>query len=533
MVNLSFKLRNTAAKAEHRKSNWFVLVFVLMVMLVNVPVQAQDSDEKHLTVALRELLSSFDYIYDWSLAGVWIQSNVGDCLIWRDRETAEYVPWLAESWQNIDDTTWQITLRQGVEFHNGEPFNATAAKYTIDRIQNDEQALVHRQWAFIDEVRIIDDYTIEVVTVSPEPSFLNKMAGTGCQVVPPVYTEEVGSEGFSQQPIGTGPFRFVEWARDERVILEANPDYFRGRPQIDILEFRPIPEDFTRVAELLTGGVDMIVSPPPQDWERIEAQPELAIDRFLTNFVMHLELRAGPSSTYPEWEGPTSDPRIRQAISYAIDRETILEVIDGMGYPTQTRVIPPMLGVHPDLYGSSGQYNPERARELMAEAGYDGEPIVIQSSTLFLLQREISEVVGAMLEAVGFEVDLQVMDITSFRERVYFTYRNDEIYFMATKNTFQDPWITMLGYQSDRGERVGWTGPEAEEVDLLARAAAVNMDPEERAAQYRRIQELILAENGGPLLTLYQMNDAMGRRANVVYQHAPDGWLWFGEARIE
>jgi peptide/nickel transport system substrate-binding protein len=149
------------------------------------------------------------------------------------------------------------------------------------------------------------------------------------------------------------------------------------------------------------------------------------------------------------------------------------------------------------------------------------------------LQREISEVVGAMLEAVGFEVDLRIMDITSFREQVYFTYRNDEIYFMATKNTFQDPWITMLGYQSDRGERVGWTGPEAEEVDRLARAAAVNMDPEERAVQYQRIQELILAENGGPLLTLYQMNDTMGRRANVVYQHAPDGWLWFGDARIE
>lgn len=505
----------------------------LLMLLVASGALAQESEDQHLTVALRELLSSFDYIYDWSLAGVWIQSNVGDCLIWRDRETADYVPWLAESWEQLDDLTWRISLREGISFHNGEPFDAVAAKYTIDRIQGDEQALVHRQWNFIEEVRILDDFTIEVATVAPEPSFLNKMAGTGCQVVPPVYTEEVGTEGFGQQPIGTGPFRFVEWVRDEHVLLEANPDYFQGRPDIDVLEFRPIPEDSTRVAELLTGGVDMIVSPPPQDWERIEAQSELALDRFLTNFVMHLELRAGPSSTYPEWEGPTSDPRIRQAISYAIDRELLLEVIDGMGNPTQTRVIPPMLGVHPDLYGTNGTFDPERARELMAEAGYDGEPILVQSSTLFLLQREASQIVASMLEEVGFNVDLQVMDITTFREQVYFTYRNDEVYFMATKNSFQDPWITMLGYQSDRGERVGWSGPQAEEVDELARAAAVNMDPEERAAQYRRIQELILAENGGPLLTLYQMNDTMGRSADVVYSHAPDGWLWFGEARIE
>jgi peptide/nickel transport system substrate-binding protein len=183
--------------------------------------------------------------------------------------------------------------------------------------------------------------------------------------------------------------------------------------------------------------------------------------------------------------GPTQDPRVRQAIAYAIDRETILEVIDGLGFPTLTRVIPPMMGVHPDLYGSYGTYDPERSRALLAEAGYAGEPIIVQSSSIFLLQREVTEVVGAMLEAVGFNVDLRIIDPTTFREQVYFTYRNDEIYFFATKNTFQDPWITMLGYLSDRGERVGWTGPEAEEVDRLARAAEVNMDLEERAAQYR------------------------------------------------
>ena len=91
----------------------------------------------------------------------------------------------------------------------------------------------------------------------------------------------------------------------------------------------------------------------------------------------------------------------------------------------------------------------------------------------------------------------------------------------------------MLGYESDHGERVGWTGPAAEEVDRLARAAEVNMDPDERAAQYRRIQELILAENGGPLLTLYQMYDTMGRRPYVRFERGPDSWLWFGGASVD
>lgn len=488
--------------------------------------------QRTLTVGMKELPLSFDYGYDWSEAGVWLQSNVGDCLIWRDRVDADYVPWLASGWEQLDDTTWRIFLREGVSFTNGEPFDADAAQFWFDRIRNDPQMLPHRQWNFVDTVEVVDPLTIEVRTVAPEPAFLNKMAGTGCQVVPPVYTAEVGPEGFGQRPIGTGPFVLVEWVRDERVVMEANPDYFQGAPNIDRLVFVAIPEDSTRVAALLTGSVDLILNPPPQDWARIE-DAGLVVDSFLSNFVMHLELRAGPSSTYPEWDGPTQDPRVRQAIAYAIDRATIIDVIGGLGLPTQTRVIPPMIGVHPDLYGNVGTYDPERARALLAEAGYAGEPVIVQSSSIFLLQREVSEIVGAMLEAVGINVDLRIIDPTTFREQVYFTYRNDEIYFFATKNTFQDPWITMLGYMSDRGERVGWTGPEADEVDRLARAAEVNMDPEERAAQYRRIQELIMAENGGPLLSLYVMDETMGRTPNVEFLRGPDGWLWFGTARID
>ncbi len=491
---------------------------------------AQSDSTRTVTVGMKELPLSFDYGYDWSETGVWLQSNIGDCLIWRDRETADYVPWLAEGWEQLSDTAWRITLRPGVSFTNGEPFDADAARFWFDRIRNDPQMLPHRQWDFVDTVEVIDPLTIEVRTVEPEPSFLNKMAGTGCQVVPPVYTSEVGPEGFGQMPIGTGPFKLVEWVRDERVVMEANPDYFQGAPAIDRLVFVALPDDSTLVASLLTGTVDLILRPPLQDRTRIE-QAGYIVDTYLSNFVMHLELRAGPSSTYPEWDGPTQDPRVRQAISYAIDRETIIDLIDGLGYPTQTRVIPPMLGVHPDLYGTHGTFDPERARALLAEAGYDGETIIVQSSSVFLLQREITEVVGAMLESVGLNVDLRIMDPSTFREQVYFTYRNDEIYFFATKNTFQDPWITMLGYQSDHGERVGWTGPEADEVDSLARAAEVNMNPEERAAQYRRIQELIMAENGGPLITLYQMYETMGRASNLDFRRGPDGWLWFGSVR--
>jgi peptide/nickel transport system substrate-binding protein len=273
---------------------------VLAAVAIGGAAFAQGDGARTLTVGMKELPLSFDYGYDWSEAGVWLQSNVGDCLIWRDRVTADYVPWLAEGWEKIDDQTWRISLRPGVAFTNGEPFDADAAKFWFDRIRNDPQMLPHRQWNFVAGVEVVDPLTIEVRTVAPEPAFLNKMAGTGCQVVPPVYTSEVGPEGFGRAPIGTGPFTLVEWSRDERVVMAANPNYFQGAPEIDRLVFLAIPDDSTRVAALLTGAVDLILNPPPQDWARVEAAGYV-VDSYLSNFVMHLELRAGPSRTYPEW----------------------------------------------------------------------------------------------------------------------------------------------------------------------------------------------------------------------------------------
>jgi peptide/nickel transport system substrate-binding protein len=494
---------------------------------------AESTSERVLNVGLRELVTSFDYPYDWAIVATWIHSNIGDCLVWRDRETAEFIPWLAESWENVDNTTWTMKLKEGITFHNGEPFNAEAVKYTIERIQADETALVHAQWTFISEITIIDDYNIEFTTAANEPAFLSKMAGTACQVVPPVYTEEVGTEGFGQAPVGTGPFKFVEWVRDDRVVLEANPDYFQGAPAIDQLVFRAIPEDSTRVAELLTGGVDLITSVPMQDQERVEGEGNLVVEDFLTTQVQLIALRSGPSSTYEGWTGITEDPLIRQAIAYAIDRQALVDLLGGTVVPTLSRIIPPTLGASDRFYGQAGTYDPERARELLAEAGYNGEPLTFHSTTAWPMQREVTEAITAMLQDVGLNIDLQIMELTAFREQIYVPSKNEEIYMDALGNSFFDPWIAVLAERSDRRQRTGWNGPQADEADVLIRAAAENMDIEDRAAQYEQIQELLLAENGGPYVFLYRMADTIGRSDRVSYAPAPDGFLWFGQASVE
>jgi peptide/nickel transport system substrate-binding protein len=229
----------------------------------------------------------------------------------------------------------------------------------------------------------------------------------------------------------------------------------------------------------------------------------------------------------PDWNGPTSDPLVRQAISLAIDRAALIELVDGMGVPTMSRITPPTLGWTEKYFNQVGEYNPEKARELLAQSSYNGEPLTFHTSTAFLYQKEVAETITAMLQDVGFTIDLQVMDVTTFREKVYFPNKNEEIYMDALGNSFFDPWITVKEFEVGQKQRSGWVNSEAEQ---LITAAAVNMDPDARAAQYVQVQDLINAEN--PHVYLYLMKDAMGKSDRLEFSMNPDNFLWMGFAKV-
>jgi peptide/nickel transport system substrate-binding protein len=313
--------------------------------------------------------------------------------------------------------------------------------------------------------------------------------------------------------------------------MAANEDYWQGAPAIDTLIWRSIPEVSTRVANLLTEDVDLVVSVPAQDWERVNGNEGTTVKEFLTTQVMQLSMRVGPSAKYEDWTGITSDVRIRQAISYAIDRELLIELIDGMGIPVLSRITPPTMGWREDYINQFGEYNPDKARELLAEAGYDGSPLTFHASTSWIYQKEVAETLTAMLQEVGLNIDLQVMDVTTFREQIYFPYRNDELYMDALGNSFFDPWITVLSERSDRRERSGWAGPLADEADTLIREAAVDMDPASREEKYKRIQELI--NEDAVTVYLYQMYDTVGMNNRLQWNPPLDGFLWMGNATLE
>ncbi|TFH44219.1 MAG: hypothetical protein E4H01_11220 [Lysobacterales bacterium] len=182
-------------------------------------------------------------------------------LINRD-DKMQLVPELAESWKPLDDLTWEVRLRQGVKFHNGETFDANAVKSTLDRVKVAGATHVSGGFTTIDEVTVVDPYTVRIVTKKSDPLLPSRLAQWGAQILPPAYFKEAGEEGIALKAIGTGPYRFGQWRKDDMLVLEANPDYWGKPPEFERVIFRPIPDEFARVSALIADEVDIVVNIP-------------------------------------------------------------------------------------------------------------------------------------------------------------------------------------------------------------------------------------------------------------------------------
>lgn len=504
-----------------------MVAFLVAIALLLGVAFAQQA-ERSVRIDVSEIPTSLDPPTDWNIPSTWAHTNLFDCLVFRNRATAEFTPWLATSIESIDDTTWRIGLRDDVVFHNGEPFDATAVTWTYQRILDDPTMITHPQWTWIAEIRELGPHQIEIVTTGAEPAFMSKISGTGCGIQAPEHGRAMAAAGGEYVPVGTGPFKFVEWQRENFVRLAANEAYFLGAPEIEELVFQAVPESSTRVANLLTGAADLIVSVPAQDWERIRANEGTTVVEYLTTRTMRIPLRISPTANTQGWSGPTEDLRVRQAIHLAIDRATLIDVIDGMGIPVLSRVTPPTLGWDEAFFGQVGTYDPDEARRLLAEAGYAGEPLRFTTSTANYKQREVAEILTAMWEAVGLNIEMEILDPTTYRERVYFPAANEEIDMDAWGNSFFDPWIVFDADVEGRREYNGWTGPLADEADALIKAAAREMDPDARRAMVVRLQELHLEDL--PYIYLYLLKGAMGISEELVWSMPTDNFLWMGDA---
>ncbi|WP_273378867.1 ABC transporter substrate-binding protein [Symbiobacterium thermophilum] len=407
-----------------------------------------------------------------------ILNNIYDTLIYRNQDM-KLEPGLATEWRTLNDTTWELKLREGVRFHNGDPFNAYDVKATIERIIDPEEASPRRNnLSAVQEVRVIDDYTVHIITSVPYPILPNRLANE--HVISAEYLAEYGKEHLANNPMGTGPYRFVRWVKQEEVVLEANPDYWRGAPQIQQVIFRPVPEAATRISQIQTGQADIAVNIPANQVEALRNDSRVRIVEVPSVRVIYVAVQTRRG-------GILANPTFRRALAHAIDGEALIEnVLMGNGYLMATALTPQHFGFNPDL--QPYRYDPDLARQLLAEAGYQGEEIQFDTpSGRYAMDKEMAEAIAGQLAQVSVNVRIQVnewgnhVDLMTSREQ-------KGIYILGWGNATWDADGTLSPLLFGDGAFSSYESPEVDELILRARST---MDPAERERLYHEALRMI------------------------------------------
>lgn len=407
------------------------------------------------------------------------------------------IPSLAISHRIINPTTWELKLKENVKFHNNDNFTAADVKYSIEHVQDPKTRAPYASFfSLLKEITVIDDYTVRIVTDKPDPILLKRLAHN-IYILPSKYIMEKGYETFQRQPIGTGPFKFIEWIRNDRLVLEANEQHWAGAPLIKTVIFRAIPEDSTRVAELQTGMVDIITNVPPILVGQLKTHPGVEVKSIPSGRVLFMYL-----NTFSE--GPLKDKRVRQALNYAVDKKAIIDkVLLGSGFPIGIHLIPSDFG-----YDSSIKpypYDPEKAKQLLAQAGHKDLKLVLNSPTgRYVMDKQVTEAVAGMFQGVGVKVDYRVKEWGDYMNTLLGRKMEDVALIGFGQVMYDADGRFYLSLVKD-STLCYYADPEVEGWVLEARHS---MDPDRRKEIYSMIQKKIYEE--AALLWLYQQQDNWG-----------------------
>lgn len=336
--------------------------------------------------------------------GVILAHLVWDNLIYRDPKTGEYKPELATDWQWESPTVLTLHLRKGVKFHNGDDFSADDVAYTFEHIAGPGTASVVPQSVdWIQSVEKVDDYTVKLHLKKPFPAALEYLSGP-TPIYPAKYFQKVQLAGFSQAPVGTGPYKIVKVTPGQGVTMEKNPDYFKdsplGQPKIGKLQFVVIRDPEARVAQLMTGQVDWIWRVASDQVESLSAMPNLAVKSGETMRIGFVAINT--HATGPEGE-PFKDLRVRQAINYAIDRQGMVKnLVRGGSQPVYTACFHAQTACD-DSQVTKYPYDPAKAKQLLAEAGY---PNGFDTDLWAYRERDYAEAIIGYLRNIGIRARL-------------------------------------------------------------------------------------------------------------------------------
>jgi peptide/nickel transport system substrate-binding protein len=436
-----------------------------------------------------------------------IQTN--DTLLWRN-SAGELKPALALEWRAIDPLTWRFRLREGVRFHDGAPFTAEDVKFTIDYVLNPQTLYGSAsRIAGIAETRVIDPMTVDIVTRAPFPTLL--LALGEIVIEPKHYHAQAGAEGMTRRPLGTGPFVFQRWVPADRYELTANPNYWGGRPKLDRLVIRQIPEGATRVASLLAGETHVIEEIP------VDLAPRVRDSRAAE--LAPVETSGSLVLTFDTRRPPFNDPRLRLAVDLAIDKELInrqilggtARVLDGQLVTRTT------FGYNPAIRARG--FDPDQARRLIAEAGHAGglSTTIATRSGRYVSDVEIANAIGGMLGRVGIRTAINVVE-NGVWTRMASAADMGPLH-MVGWYSVGDADFNTVWYTRD-GRRAFWENAEYERLFVAARST---VDTAERLAAYHRMMAIMHEEN--PSVFLYGLPSIYGKSRRLAAWEAPEDRL--------
>jgi peptide/nickel transport system substrate-binding protein len=425
---------------------------------------------------------------------VW--EHVLETLVHWDSVNRRIQPLLAESWDNPTPDVWRFHLRRGVQFHDGSEFTAADVVHSLGRIQNDPETKQQSTLVNVTAVEALDPYTVDLRTKGPDATLLDTLVQR--VITSKAHYDRLGREAADAQPIGTGPYRFKEWVPGQRFVVAKNESY-RGphTPTIDEVVFRGIAEDEARVTALLNGEADMVTYVPPQLVPRIQAASNVRVASTPGQRFMFLAM----NPRYPPWDNLA----VRQAVSHAVDRKELTDgILNGRAYPLEGPIGPPQFGYSPDVEPRY-QHDPERARRLLADAGYpNGLDVEMYSPAgRYIKDKELAQALVGQLARVGIRARLTSQDWGVFWPAVG---EGKIPFWFGGRGSVIDPSEYLHQYfRTGATKRIGFSDPQ---IDALLDRERTVLDPTERTAVLHQLLSEIMRR--APVAFLFMYEDTYG-----------------------
>lgn len=462
------------ASTRARRTTWTAIALTAGLALAACgssgdpdPADEVDAAEGgELTIAMGSLSPDLDPLQYNTPPNTFTKELFYDSLTTIDTSTDEVTvaPSLATEWSRLDELTWEFTLAPDVEFSDGTPVTAEAvastAAFAIDPANNKGQTT---RLATIEQVRAVDDATVRVRTLAPDPLLPARMSVL--PVLPAGVLTADGQFDVYADPVGTGPWVVEEWVPGEELVVVPNERAFGEAPRLDRLTLTVIPEASSRVAALRSGDVDVVNKLPTDQMGSIEGDGDRIVSAVESGtYVVDLVAE----------DGPLADPAVRQALNHAVDKEALVEgIMGGLGEVNAAQFS------NPGFTGHCGDiepyaFDPDRARELLAEAGYaDGFTVSLQTSNGYILNDSLlAQAIAGMLGDVGVDVDIEVMEYSNYLDAFYSPKTRADLFaWRASNNPFFDAELGGQFWLSDNTVHpTAYDNPEYDEVFNASRS---------------------------------------------------------------